>query len=275
MGTVGTGLGGRVMGNVYFVQTEHYRNGGYQAHWDFWRLVELSDYPIIRLSDIDIESDNTYIITPANGEWSHGFPVSRARIILYQLEWNVDGEHDTPGGVTEVWCGDKWHAEKHGYRYVPLGSHSGLNEAYGQQFPKLYDMAFMGYRAPSRRADLLRELKYINVKVAPDAWGVARSELLMQSKCMGIIHQWGNIPAVAPLRMCIAAAHSLAVITETVNDAGIFGYSDLMQSSYPFLPQFIKQITRDMWYHLQDKGHNLYQKLCVDMPFRASIERAL
>lgn len=264
------------MGDVYFVQTDWYRNGGYRSHVDFWRLVELSDYPVIPLSQLDPDSNNTYIITPVNGEWQQGWRNPRARIILYALEWNIDGEHNVPPGVAEVWCGDKWHSEKHGYRYVPLGSHPGLNveSAHKPQRP-LYDVALMMYRDPPRRAKMIANMRQQGLGIAPDGWGVDRSLTLIQSHCMVAIHQWDNLPVLPPLRMCIAAAHCLPVITEQVADRGVFSYQYLLQSNYASLANTARLMTQYSTRDLGEIGQALYDFLCVDFTFRQSIEAVL
>ena len=74
--------------------------------------------------------------------------------------------------------------------------------------------------------------------------------------------------------MCIAAAHRTFVISETVADAGIFEYK-FIQWPYSDLSRKVKSIIRDPYNNLKELGENLYQLLCVDMPFRKSIEGAL
>lgn len=251
----------------------------YGTHVDFWRLVELSGFPIIPLSEIDPQSDNVYLYTPNNGENQNGWQNPRARIIHYALEWNLDGKDNTPPGVTDVWCGDKAHAEKYHYKYVPLGSHPGLNEY--PNLPKVseynrYDVAFMGYKDVTRRARVLHDLYESGVRIAPNGWGQVRSADLLDSKCMIAIHQWDNLAVLPPLRMCIAAAHKLTVITETVEDAGIFQH-DIIQWPYEQLAHMTRLIVRDQYQGamLRALGEQLFQKLCVDFTFRQSIERAL
>jgi hypothetical protein len=267
---------GGAMTNVYFCKTDYAIQGGYGSHSDFWRLVELSGYPIIPVSQIDPRSDNTYIFTPTNGETQNGWYNPRARIVLYQLEWNTDQSHTPPPGV-EVWCGDKHHSEQYGYKYVPLGSHPGLNLATHR--PKVstyarYDMAAMMYRDPPRRARLLNQMSAMGLSIAPDGWGQTRSADLMDSRAMVLIHQFDNLPVLPPLRMCIAAAHKLAVITEHVADAGIFtGFIDDLP--YESMAQMVYLITHNPNNRLKEQGETLYRMLCEDYTFRHSIETAL
>ena len=266
------------MGDIYFCATDYYLQGGYGSYRDWFRLAELSGFPVIPLSQLDPASDHTYIVTPLNGEWLAGWPGARARIIHYELEWRTDwrAEVNEPPGVDEVWAGDKWYAEQIGARYVPLGSHPGLNQAayMDKKLVQAFDIAFMGYREPARRAALLRTLKECGLSIAPDGWGPARSGWLMQSTCMVAIHQHDHMPTVAPLRMCIAAAHGIPVISEAVRDAGMFEWL-LLTSPYDKLADYIHMLIHDPYIQLKGYGELLYEQLCIHRPFRVSIEETL
>lgn len=264
------------MSNIYIVRTRH----EYGSYKDWFRLAELSGFPIIYVDEMlqHDSKDTTFIVTPVNGEWNtrpRGY--TQGRVILYQLEWNTDGEHNDPPCVDAIWCGDKWHAEKHGYRYVPLGSHYRLNEfadAFPTLRPLLYDVAYMGYKDPPRRARVLREMYEAGLIIAPNGWGKERSAALLASKCMVAIHQFDAMPTIAPLRMCIAAAHKLAVISETVQDKGIFtGYMD--DIPYGQLANTTRLIVRDTNNRLKEAGESLYRLLAEEYTFRHAIERAL
>lgn len=267
------------MSNVYFCATDFYLQGGYGSYQDWFKLAELSGYPVIPLSQLDPDSDNTYIVTPLNDEWLQGWQNPRARIIHYELEyrWDWRKDVDEPPGIAEVWAGDRWYAGQIGARYVPLGSHPGLNEDtlhYPGYVYVDYDLAFMGYTAPPRRAKVLYEMYESGLTIAPNGWNRFRSEKLLDSKCMVAIHQLDNMPVLPPLRMCIAAAHKLAVISETVEDLGWFrGYVDCVP--YNELARMTKLIVRNPHSRLKDRGEALYHLLCEHYTFRHAIERAL
>jgi hypothetical protein len=268
------------MRDVQFVATQFYLDGGYRSYVDFFRLAELAGYPVIPLSQMDAQdATKTYIITPLNDEWLNGWPNAKARIIHWELEWRWDWRADVnePPGVAEVWCSDAWFARQIGAKYVPMGSDDRLNVEHPlTAIPLLYDVAQISYQVP-RRQYITERLQAEKMKVAPNEglWGHERSEILLRSKVMVHVHQHENAPGVAPLRWCLAAAHGLPIITERLEDRGIFGYSYMLMSDYQHLPQFTSMIVRDSYSRLQDFGIALHNLLCRDKTFRKCVEAAL
>lgn len=256
------------MSAVIFARTRH----TYDSYSDFWRLVELSGYPVCYVDEIDAESDNAYIAAPVNGEWNNGWQSPRARIILWQFEWNVDGEHHTPPGVSETWHIDAWQAGRIGARYVPVGSHKDLRLSDTVDTAPRYDVAMLSYMIP-RRQQIHHDLttRY-GLRCAPNAWGLERHAILSQTRAMLHVHQWDDIRGVAGLRWAIAAAYELPVITETLNEWGILRHDCVLQSDYEHLAQFTRDRLRD---NLSDYGMALHNLLCRDHSFRKNVEAAL
>lgn len=278
---------------TYFVQTRHF----YEPYKDLFDLARLSDYPVIYIDEVEALDavGNAFIVSPANGEWTHWRKGQfQARVIMLQLEYNIDGQNNPPAAVTEIWHGDKWHAETYGYRYVPLGSHEGLNIADNPTLDKRYDVAMLSYMS-NRRQVMLQMLDKEQVTQAPTLWGVERSNALTQARAMLHVHQWGKLPedvlqahgigldynvghvdmpCVAPLRWCIAAAHKLPMITEQVMDRGVFTPDVLLQAEFRYLAGFVRYLI-DSDYPLQEFGDALHERLCCDYTFRRSIEGAL
>lgn len=261
------------MSDVIFARPRHV----YQSYADFWRLVELSGYPIIYMDEMQLDSAETCYIfsTPAthwhDGTERHGFPDVKARVIYYNLEWYANVDYRSIPGV-EVWGADKWYAEMIGAKYVPLGSHPDLNPHPEQSFDKQYDIIMLSYLS-YRRGWLVTRFDEQHFKLAPNGWNEERHYALGQSRAMVHVHQNDHAPAIAPQRWAIAAAYHLPVFSETVNDGGMFTPSNTLFCDYQRLPEFIA-----MWLHeprLTDYGHALYQTLCVDHPFRKRIEEAL
>lgn len=265
------------MGDVTFLRTRH----NYDSYGDFWRLVELSGYPTIYFDELPQHdaSDKTFIGTPVNGEWQHWTKADvRGRLILYQLEWNIDGQHNTPAAASEVWCGDKWAAETSGFKYVPLGSDCRLNSAaYAQGYEpsKQYDVSQIAYQTP-RRQVITHQLEGQGLRLAANdnLWGLVRSVALVQSRLMLHVHQFDNMPTIAPLRWCLAAAHHLPMISESVNDRGVFGYSHMLTSDYAHLPAFVAHMLKDQK-TLDEQAAALHNLLCRDWTFKKMVEASV
>jgi hypothetical protein len=261
------------MSEIIFVRTRT----PYDSYQDFWRLVELSGFPLIYIDEVPREGvqDNVYIITPANGEWQHGIQTDAHKVIHWQLEWCIhpNDSPNSPPGVTETWSHDAWQAKNIGARYVPIGSHPDLvHTPLNGPCPIEHDAALLSYMS-YRRQVTAYEMQQRGIRLAPNAWGAERHHILTHSKAIVHIHQHDDIPGVAALRIALAAAYRLPVITETCADYGIFGYGDLLRCDYAHMAEFV-----DMWTRrnetrmLEDFGHSLYQKLCVEQTFRKVIE---
>jgi hypothetical protein len=259
------------MSDIVFAKTRHQ----YDSYADFWRLVELSEFPVIYTDEIETGRDYTVIYTPNNGDTANGWPDARARIVLFQLEWEThpNDSGPLPPGVSEKWTHDKWHAERLNCRYVPIGSHPGLvHGPLEDDAPITYDVALLAYMT-NRRKQMAYDLNMRGLRLAPNAWGSERHTILQRSSVMLHIHQHDDVPGVAALRLAVAAAYSLPVITEHCADLGIFGYSHLLMSDYANLADFTHLWTRRNEAHiLADYGRSLYQLLCVEKTFRRCIE---
>ena len=247
----------------------------YASYRDLYALIDLSGFPTCYIDEIDPASDNAYIITILNGELPEGgYPDARAKIVLYDLEWHLDGI--PPLQNVDVWAADKWYSERLGARYVPMGSHPKLC---AEMTPKqdVYDVAFFGYfDGVPRRQVIRQQLIQRGVKVSPTgAWGAERHALLRNSAAFLHVHQLEGAPTIAPLRMVVAAAYALPVITETVADAGIFA-KHIAQADYGSIAYQTAVATQTQWEHdLLPKAMSLHQKLCIDFTFRRSVESAL
>lgn len=272
------------MGDTIFCATDYYLNGGYASYRDLFRLVELAGYPIIPLSQLNPNSDNTYIVTPLNEQWLQGWQHPRARIIHLELEWRVDwrAEVDTPPGVSETWACDAGYAPKIGAKYVPLGSDDRLNElnvsipAYRATRFTEYDVSLISYQTP-RRQVITQQLKDKGLRLSPPEkmWSIERSTALLRSNLMLHVHQNDNTNTIAPLRWCLAAAHHLPIVSESVTDRGIFkGVLHMTQCDYPYLAEFVSEILKDQQF-LDKSAQVLHHLLCVQWPFKRTIEEGL
>lgn len=265
------------MSTVSFVHTDYV----YDPYKDFFELARLSGYPVISMDDVDIDSDNVYIITPLSGEWERRWdhPVT-ATIILWDLEWRLK-ESDyqwpesalvTPPFVSRVWASDKWYAERIDAQYVPLGSHVGLagnTPADGNG----WDVAPMCYRT-GRRSSVVNLMQELGLMVAHNAWGEERDGILKEAKTVVHIHQHDKVPTIAPLRVAIAAAWHKPLISESVYDRGVFA-DCVLYADYPELADYTALMVKRYPELLKDKANELHDLLCVKNCFRSFVEAAL
>ena len=253
------------MNNPIFARPRH----DYSPYSDLWKLVELSNYQLIYIDEMDIhDPSKCYIYSTPDAELS--FQDAKAKIIYWLLEWYPNIKPTS--GVSEIWTMNRWFAERDGHRFVPIGSHPGLCEDVPLPTDKQYDVALLSYIIP-RRAMIAHGLTQCGVKLMPDAWGIERSINLLQTHLMLHIHQHEDYPALAPLRACIAAAHKLPIISEWASDTEPYNYL-VWFVSYSSLPNFT-DMTLKHPRMLAERGQALHEFLCVENTFRKYIEASV
>jgi len=270
----------------------------YDSYSDFWRLVELSGFPTCFVDEIDLQSENTYIVCPVNGELrphvTHRRTLGpqKAKIIW----WNLERPDCTPpvnwepyGGVAyygviseilnyvdEVWVSDRHYASlDKRMKFVPLGSHPGLG---GEPSDPLtmrtaqWDVALMAAPVP-RRDGVIYELKKAGLSVAPNAWGTERERILRSTKIMLNVHQHENpLPIGEPLRFALAAAYKMALVSEYVKDPSPLTPFEILSTRN--LLGACQDVLRYEGVH-EHMGENLHRALCVEHNFRRCVEEAL
>lgn len=264
------------MANIVFARPRT----NYDSYRDLYKLIALSDFPLVYFDEIDPSSDNLYIMTMMNGENMHGFSNPRARIVLWDLEWRE--EPPAIPGVTELWASDRYYARLIGARYVPMGSHPDLVDdsalpddvERGGYNRYLYDAAFIGYMIP-RREQVSTWLRDEGVCASPiHAWGAERGFVMDHSKMYLHVHQHEAFPCIPSLRLVVAAAYRLPFVTETCTDAGVWA-NVVMQAHYPYLPVAVKQFAQPHMDHQREQmGQALYHAACEEFTFRRSVEQA-
>ena len=261
------------MGDIIFARPRH----NYDSYVDLYSLIQLSGYPLIFADEIEPESDNCYIVTIYNGETQAGWDGAKARIVLLDMEWHMDGLPPIPG-VAEIWSPDAYVARKLGWRYVPMGGHRDLNLEPDVDCPKHYDVALLAYMGPPRRQQVQHWLSQRGVSFAPSGWGNERHAALQQTRMMCHVHQLESVYTVAAQRFCLAAAYGMPLVTETLADPGIFEHLVLM-SDHAHYADFTA-----MWLgknepgddnRLRDFGAALHYLLCIEKTFRKCVEAAL
>jgi hypothetical protein len=250
----------------------------YASYRDLYTLIDLSGFQKCYIDEIDPQSENAYIITILNGEVpAAGYPDARAQIALWDNEWHLDGVPPLVG-VT-YWAADKWYAERIGAKYVPMGSHVGLKPEISNGIFTNCELAFIGYfDGVPRRQVIRQQLIERGVRVSPPGgWGDVRDAILKASRAYLHVHQLADAPTIAPLRMVVAAAYKLPVISEEVADAAMFSgfVAPLIEFRYEYLAEQTQLTIQRKASLLQYQGETLHQFLCHDFTFAKSVEAAL
>lgn len=259
---------------VTFARTRY----NYESYSDFWRLVELSGYPVCYVDEMQTDDPaRCYILTPANGEWGDGWPGAKARLIFADLEWRLNGHsvYEPPHGtgIAETWACDAWYARRIGARYVPLGSHPGLNPRPDDKADdRPFDYTALSYLT-YRRLCVRDAAAELGVTFGPNGWGENRHATLLRSHALLHVHQHNAVATIAPLRWAIAAAYRLPVVSEMVEDAGLIGNIYSLFCEFNLLPTFLARWRKDV--RLVEYGAALHNLLCVEHPFRRCVDGAL
>lgn len=266
------------MPDPIFIKPDHH----YDSYTDYWRLVELCGFPVATLADIEPFSDHTYILTMLNlGAWQDaglGWAGASARIIYWDLEWHDRDYHHVVPGLNEFWTSDRWYAQARGYKFVPLGSHQDLVQCSltaRWNGDAEYDVALMAYMGPPRRQDVLNEMRGRGLRIAPNAWGEERRQLLQASKVMVNVHQHDEYPCVAAQRWALAASAGLPVITEHCADSAPFvDGEDYLGCDRMDIPTAVKMLFRDP-HQGQRLVANFMRKACGEYRFDRNVWEAL
>ena len=251
------------MSDITFARTRY----DYKTYSDYYKLVELSGFPVCYVDEINAQdASQCYIFSPKNGEIGEWHD-AKAKII----HWNLERDPYPPTiGVAETWCSDATLARKCNARYVVMGSHPRLCVS-NSEAPVLpeYDFAMLSYMT-NRRSLVRDRLLQRGLTFAPNAWDMERHKILKRSRTMLHVHQDQDKWYLAPQRWCIAAAYHLPLITEALEDPGAFGKDVMVSRMFSDLCYLNGEVTR-----LQAYGDALYQFLCVERTFRKCVESAV
>lgn len=266
------------MNKVIFARTQHH----YQGYDDFFRLVELSGFPICYLDDVNWSDPAlTVIATPKHPEWAIIPRDHRCRLIWWTLErghadepqMDMSNPH-VPDYVNEVWASDKAFAATIGAKYVFLGGHRafGSVNVSARQFDYITLMAPFGRRTVVFHGLDARGLT--SADLPGGTWGPARRERLMHSKLMVSCHQdqyaWSE-----PIRFMIAACYCLPILTETCTDAGWYADGNaITQVPLLDLPNMAVLMLENEVVRRR-LAANAYRLVCNERPFRQEVEAAL
>jgi hypothetical protein len=260
--------------SVVFARTRH----SYDSYSDFWRLVALCGYETVFVDEIDWYRTAAYIFTPLNGEAQEKLasqPEDRRATIIWWFLERLDGTPMLQDGsfekirplVDAVWVSDRWTATRHpAFKYVCIASHPCLGY---DPLPATYDFTHQSY-VWGRREAVIRQLVAAGLSEGPNAWGDERTEVLRRSRCMLNVQQY-DLPVYAPLRFALAAAFSMALVSETMQDPFPLDANLVEMVPYNELVSTTIRVAENPG----DRGARLFQALCVDRTFRSEVEAAL
>lgn len=245
----------------------------YGSYHDFWKLADLSGFELIFQDEADLgDAQQTYIF--AAPERIPDCSKARAHTIFWQVEYAGDYTSvENAATVSEVWSSDPAHAARTGVKYVMLGSHRGLNPELRKAEEPDFDLTMLAYMVDRRRAVQERLDQYRWTPDYPGHGGIERHNTLTHTRLMLHVHQH-DAPALAPLRLALAAAYHMPVIGEQVEDEGLYRRA-VIWSAYGDLASRVKmffdgKIDEDAQY-----SDALYRLLCVEHPFGKCVEEAL
>lgn len=280
--------------DIIFVQTRH----SYQSYTDFWELVRLGGFDTCYVDQVDFARPDTfYVVSPINGEWRPHRDTHKtarrynARVALWDLERPAGrgGLASYMAGAKdllnfwyfdEIWLSDRWLAsEAHDkrVRFVPLGSHAGLGTLEkAEEFA--YDFAHLSYAGPNRRSSLYGQLDARNVRMMPNAWGQERRDNLIKTKFMLNVHQ-DDSPLIEPLRLALAAAFGIPVLSEKILDACPYTRQgethNIIQAEYDELVGRAATLVNDDYgWHLA-MGRRCHALMCLDYTFERIVKEAV
>jgi hypothetical protein len=290
------------MTKIVFAKPVHH----YDSYTDFWRLVELSGFPVISVSDIDITEKKIIITAPMNGDYQEHFVGNLAHWqetgeitggqlkrqkdsglfrLSHLIVWNLErpsGSGSVPEYALrskswidnrfadEVWVSDAALADETMLRYVVLGSDYGLGEV-GTE--KQYDFTHQSVIIP-RRANIY---KYFGEsQIGHNCWpwdNPSRDDVLKVSRFALNVHQ-DNYPFCEPLRLALFAACGLPVISENLTNGYPYG-DTIHQIPYHNLVDGLKGCLNDDYERWAEMGLRLRKLMCEDLQFGKMVRQAV
>lgn len=245
----------------------------YPSYTDVRRLVELSGFEAIRITDSAKISDDAVLIY-LSPEQPYSFTWHPKRSIWWSLEYGGEYEPNLSDWKGEVWASDITWASERNAKFVVMGSHPGLGST-SEWMQKRYDATMLGYMTPRRQTlrDKLSDLAWDEI-IYP-GYGDARDVQLLCSRLMLHVHQHDRVQAIAPQRIAVAAAYHLPLIHEQVASPGDYGkwipfvaYENLNAEVRSQLSMYAEGLP-------QARGEMLHDWLCKEWTFRRCIEESL
>lgn len=263
----------------------------YSSYTDFWNLVKLSNFPIIRSSEVDFSSDAIYVWVEMDVDFM--IPTSdtpkadrRARAVFWHIEpvdrrasdtmdaqaWWKAGLDQALELVDDVWVSDRGiMALDPRPTWACFGGHWGLRKTAIESGPT-YDVAHLGQRTP-RRQLIIDDLEKRGITVSPSPWGAQRTLILTMSKVMLDVQRLDGMPMATPIRWVTAATYHLPIVREELPDPDplVDGKTIMMAP----LDQIADRVEAALKEDLSEMGAKLWRKMCHDDPFDRGVQRAI
>lgn len=267
---------------ITFVKTRHH----YQPYDDFFKLVEVCNFPTIFVDELNVSEHGVFIVSPMNGEYrphldNHMHKQRNAHIILWNLE-RPDGSAGSVGHygesnrqliyqryIDECWVSDRRMAEETTLRFVPLGSDERLGQPGDGQ--RRYQFCHLSYEVP-RRQTIYKFFE--KAYIGPNSWGEERERVLQQSKFALNVHQ-DHHPFQEPLRFALFAAYGLPIISETIYDSYPWSDEFMVFAGYDHLISTLRSALADDYRKYKDMGLRARERMCHEFQFRKVVELAV
>ena len=281
------------MKDIIFAHTDYV----YDSYTDYRKLVDLEGFETCTVGKIDFDRDAIYIVSPINGEYAPHRDANRggphkARVVSWCLE--------RPGGsgglrqfvhaqrqlldnwsFDEVWISDRYLVQymyDSRVRFVSLGSHTGLGDpTRANKSSYEYDYIHLSY-ITGRRRKIIDGLTNLGHPSAPNCWGSKRHEMLMNSAFMLNIHQ-DDWSVIEPLRLALAAAYAMPIITEFVHDSYPYNRGgeehNIKSVTYEGLVQEVHEIFKQSSGSYRAMGQRAHHLMTTEFGFRRQVELAV
>jgi hypothetical protein len=273
--------------DIVFVRTRHH----YDQYMDFFKLAELSGFPIIYIDELDVSKPGVYIASPwSPAEWpqhidsQNGKP-REAHLILWDLErpiprGGIGGYKENARTLfyrrwfDEIWVSDRQLASEARLNFVILGSDKGLADL-SQRGPHKYYFTHLMYLTDRRKGIIDA---FDGIRIGPNCWGDERDKTLKQSMFGLNIHQ-DNHPFQEPLRFALFAAYALPIISESMYDAYPWNSETMITAGYDGIVSKIKQLLDDDYGKFQRIGQEAHHMMTETYQFgkmvRAAVEESV
>lgn len=276
------------MADITFARTRHH----YDQYDDFYRLAELSGFPIIYLDEIDFSEPGVYITSPKNGEWAHfenevaAHKPRNAHIVWWCLERPANAGGGGGALYTyardnrqamydrlcdEVWVSDPALADETGLRYVVLGSHPDVGET---SDAKRYDWTHQSYDGPGRRQRVYYHKDLKPYVIGPNAWNPERHEILKASRFGVAVHQDSH-PFQEPLRNALFASYGLPILMETCKQSWPWSGETSVMASLDEIPAKLIEMLKSDYAQWRQMGQWGRELMCYELEFGKMVRRAV